>query len=396
MPIRYNQIAIYALYMMIPAIIYSKALITICYVIIVLMGILSFITNRSAKWDAHLGALLLIGIPMVLSGINSANFDQWLHHVTIKLPFIIVPVSFMILPRVRGKVILRLHIFLLFVLTVSVMPILMDLALDFESVIDRISMGQPMNTPVEHVKYSMFISYAIVSGSIWSTVYRDQLTRETLWFVLATVIFLFVSLHLMAIRTGLIISYFSLGLLGVYYVMRIKISWRQKMIYGSLAFLLVFALFKTPMIQAKLGYMLYDWSLYKQNGGFHYSDSERLYSINVGFQLWKDHLFMGTGIGDLLASCDTLYLANGRTEILNYPHSQFIFMLAGTGIIGIIIFLLGYLYPLVRLPNKYRLLLIALYTNYTLSFLVENSLERSISVAFFILFVVPLIYQEPD
>ncbi len=396
MPIRYNQIVIYALYLMIPAIIYSKALITICYGIIGLMALLCFIYRRKIEWAPRLGALTLIGLAIVISGVNSSNTDQWLHHTIVKLPFIITPIAFMALPRVSAQIILRIHLLLLFVLSCSVLPVIGDLILHYEAVIDRISMGQSVHTPIEHVKYSMFISYGIVSGLIWCSFYKDQLSQKAFWFVLGCSTFLFLTLHLLAIRTGLIICYASLGLFGMYYLYKTKFTWVQRSMAIGIVTLFILAMSQTPMIQAKMGYMFYDWKMYTQNGGVQYSDSERLFSLQVGLNLWSEQLFLGTGMGDLWDSCAAIYTANGRSEVINYPHSQLIYLLAGTGILGTGLFLIGYLYPLFRLMSKYSLLLIALYTNYSLSFIVENSMERSISVAFFLLLAIPLIYQEQD
>ena len=51
-----------------------------------------------------------------------------------------------------------------------------------------------------------------------------------------------------------------------------------------------------------------------------------------------------------------------------------------------ILFLIGFYGPLFLKGAYKEILLLLLYTNYSLSFLVENSLERSFSLAFFLFF----------
>jgi len=56
----------------------------------------------------------------------------------------------------------------------------------------------------------------------------------------------------------------------------------------------------------------------------------------------------------------------------------------------------GFYVPLLskKLKTQTGALLVFLYLNYSISFLVENSLERSVSVAFFLIFALMLIKSE--
>ena len=399
MHLRHDQVAMIALYTMPVAIMYSKALITLCYIIMAMAAIYRRIKYRSYVWNNGLGAMSLIGIAFLISGINSSNIDQWIHHCVIKLPFIIAPLTFMVLPRWSAHQILRIHLILLLVLLISIIPVLGDIFFNYHDFLDRLSVGQTVDSPIEHVKYSMFLSYGVVSGFIWITFYRDRLSRGIMWFVTFSIIFLFVISHLMAIRTGLVISYASLIICAVYFLLRAEMGIMKKVSMMLFALICMAPLIMTPMIQAKVAYMLYDWHMYVDNGGELYSDSERLFSIQVGLELWGQNLMLGTGIGDLLDMCTNIYMAQDRGGPVNYPHAQFFYLLAGTGLIGTLLFMVGFLYPL-RVSqingNKLYLLLSAIYLNYSISFLVENSMERSISIAFFLTIALPLINSKSE
>ena len=388
---RYQQIAYYALYCMVPAIIYSRALITICYVIIAVMAILVQIRENRFSFNKYLAGLGLVGLSIVLSGINSDNIEQWWNHTVIKIPFLVMPLAFMILAPIPKEVIRNLHLILLVVLSISALPPLLDILQNHEVILDRISRGQPIDTPIEHVKYSMFLAYGIMSALIWTIYYRSELSTSQVKCFWIGGAFLFIMMHLLAVRTGLVILYASLIMLGVH------VAWIRKIAFDKVATAMVvglvsiFLLIQTPMIKSKLGYMFYDWEQYASNGGANYSDSERLFSLKTGWELFSENVLLGTGIGDLFDSCEEVYQRQSRSAIINYPHSQLIYQLPGTGLIGFILFIGGYLYPLIRRHNKFYFLLIALYLNYSLSFIVENSLERSMSVAFFVIFAAVLL-----
>ena len=371
---------------MIPAIIYSRALITICYVIIAVMAILVQIRENRFSFNKYLAGLGLVGLSIVLSGINSDNIEQWWNHTVIKIPFLVMPLAFMILAPIPKEVIRNLHLILLVVLSISALPPLLDILQNHEVILDRISRGQPIDTPIEHVKYSMFLAYGIMSALIWTIYYRSELSTSQVKCFWIGGAFLFIMMHLLAVRTGLVILYASLIMLGVHVAWIRKIAFDKVATAMVLGLVSIFLLIQTPMIKSKLGYMFYDWEQYASNGGANYSDSERLFSLKTGWELFSENVLLGTGIGDLFDSCEEVYQQQSRSAIINYPHSQFIYQLAGTGLIGFGLFIGGYLYPLIRRHNKFYFLLMALYLNYTLSFLVENSLERSMSVAFFIVF----------
>ena len=313
---RYQQIAYYALYCMIPAIIYSRALITICYVIIAVMAILVQIRENRFSFNKYLAGLGLVGLSIVLSGINSDNIEQWWNHTVIKIPFLVMPLAFMILAPIPKEVIRNLHLILLVVLSISALPPLLDILQNHEVILDRISRGQPIDTPIEHVKYSMFLAYGIMSALIWTIYYRSELSTSQVKCFWIGGAYLFIMMHLLAVRTGLVILYASLIMLGVH------VAWIRKIAFDKVATAMVvglvsiFLLIQTPMIKSKLGYMFYDWEQYASNGGANYSDSERLFSLKTGWELFSENVLLGTGIGDLFDSFEEVYQQQSRSAII--------------------------------------------------------------------------------
>ena len=106
---------------------------------------------------------------------------------------------------------------------------------------------------------------------------------------------------------------------------------------------------------------------------------------------------IGVGYGDVLEEAHVYYdQTYKRQDLFKLPHSQYLLTLAGSGLLGFIIFMVGFFTPLLskKLKTKTGTLLLLLYLNYSISFLVENSLERSVSVAFFLLFALLLLKAE--
>jgi O-antigen ligase len=193
-------------------------------------------------------------------------------------------------------------------------------------------------------------------------------------------------MHILAVRTGLVILYLS-----VFVLLCIRLSQRNELRWSiiSLLILCFFAVLTPrliPSLHTKIGYMYHDWQMYREGTGALYNDSDRIESLAIGWKLIQRNPIVGVGMGDLRKECVVEYKKTGRTDSYKLPHSQLVYVWAGCGIIGLILFLSGFYGPLWAVGWRSSYFLGFLYLNYSLSFLVENSLERSFSLAFFLFF----------
>ena len=121
--------------------------------------------------------------------------------------------------------------------------------------------------------------------------------------------------------------------------------------------------------------------------GHTYSDATRLRSYEIGWQVYLDHPYIGVGAGDLRSEMkerfQEKYPASSKYIL---PHNQFLTTLAGMGLIGFIIFLTAFIQPLSAGRWKESLLFLNFQLTAALSVLVENTLENSVGVAFYVLF----------
>ena len=130
--------------------------------------------------------------------------------------------------------------------------------------------------------------------------------------------------------------------------------------------------------------MIYDLNEYMKDGGDRYSDSDRINSLIVGWEIFKEHPVAGTGIGDLKDVCNEKYESKfGPEKYVLYPHNQYLFILAGMGLIGLIAFLLCLWGPVFMENHQHNYFFLAIVLVFSIGFLFDNALERSFSAGFY-------------
>lgn len=368
----------------VPSILYVRSGITIIYVLWSLLARYRAIYGGIRPKIGSSIWLGLIFIAVLISGFNSENIAIWSVQLRIYAPFALMPIVFGYLPKLKEEDLLRLLYWVFIVMLVSAAIVCLDSLLSIASVTDQIRRGASIYTPIEHVKYSMFNAFVLLA-MIWVYL-RYKLKHRRL--VLLGILALFIMMHWMATRSGLVISYTGLFIIAFLMIKREGFRAQISKLIGAMLISTIIAFLFFPTLQAKIGYMKHDWLM----GQSHYSDSARRISNRLALSLWHDSPILGVGGGDALHEAQGIAGGLGhQSSAIMLPHSQFILVLVRSGLLGLSLFLLGWLMPLRSLRSeRHAAILVLLYWTYGLSFLVENSFERSISVAFF-LFVFLLI-----
>ena len=344
----------------------------------------------SFKWWKNRSFLLvtLLFFLFVISGINSSNIGEWVHHLKMRLPFLAFPLVFYKLPAWNKKELMGLHVFFIGILFLSSIPVLYYILANFDVVFQDIARGRPIETPVNHVKYSIFIAYGIISGLI---IFFKGYVVKYRWekkLLLLLVVYLTVFLHILAVRSGIAVLYICVFLLGMIY------SYRSGSIRAMGATLIILILIPLaafnfiPSLNKRIHYMVYDFNEFRKDGGDNYSDSDRINSLKVGLFLFRHNPLMGTGVGDIRDECEMQYLKSfGKDKRVLYPHNQYLFIAASTGVLGLFLFLAGLWGPLIINHNYKDYLLLMLILMFSTGFMVDNLMERSFSAAFFAFFL---------
>lgn len=351
--------------------------------------------------DAVALSLLLL-VPSV-SFFWSENLHFWLERVRVRIPFFVIPWVFANLPLLSKQQ----YRSVLYVLVGAVFFICIGVGIHFllhmDDILARLGMGQPVPVPRNHIRFNLILATTIlVGGWLWEQgyVWRYRWERKVL---LTVVAFLFIFIHVLSVRSGMVTLYAALLFSIFRFVLRTR-RWKVGLI--TLAVLLltpIIAVQSIPSLQKKVAYMVWDWQQYQNNVGDNYSDSERWVSISAGIQLWRENPWIGVGTGDLPQEIQRV--VNQRypkyTSEPKLPHNQFIYILAGTGIIGLILSLAAFFWPIFMGKRRYFYLFATFQVIILISFLVEYTIETSIGVAYYLFYLhwfgsMATVEREPD
>lgn len=330
-------------------------------------------------------------IPFVLvlvSGLWSSDMDYLLERLRIKLPFLVLPFAFASLPKLGKKEIYTVFYFLILIMGIACLWCLGQYLGNFEVVNEQIKRGIPFPTPSNHIRFALVLALSIIAGA---TLFYEKFhfqSKSERWLIGGITIFLFLFLHVISVRSGLVSFYFALFVLIVFYIIKTK-----KYLQGLGAIILLACIpliaYKTvPSLKNKINYALWDLKQYQKGLGKDYSDSERITSLEIGLKVGNEHPILGVGAGDLKQRMYQIY-ANEYSGKFSprMPHSQFVSLYAGTGIIGLLIFLFAYFFPLFYKKNFKNPLFLALHAIVFVSFFMENTIENNFGISLYLLFL---------
>lgn len=331
--------------------------------------------------------LLLLFVPAV-SFFWSDNHTYWLERVRVRLPFLVLPWVFANLPQLSlRKLYLPLYV-LVWALTIICLGATVNFALHFDDVLAGIGRGDPIPVPRSHIRFSLILATGIVAGGwLWLQGFFWRWRWER-WALAAALLFLFFFIHLLSVRSGIVGLYamllFSLG----------RFLWRtRRWGVGLIALAIIIlapivAMRTLPSFEMRIRYMIWDWQQYEQNVGNTYSDAERMISLKVGWQLWQENPLVGVGTGDL--PTEVRRVVNEKYPQYNdapkLPHNQFVYILAGTGIIGLVLSFVAFFAPIAVGDYRRFCLFAAFQVLVFTSFLVEYTIETAIGVAFYLFY----------
>ena len=326
---------------------------------------------------------------LVLVGtFYSTDFRYSFERLQLKIPFLALPFAFFCLPRLPKRGYLGLFSYLVTILFLTNLGIGANYLLNFDEINLAIEHGKPIPTPRNHVRFSLLLSLGILAGIVLTYKRFYLRWKAETWLIGIFTFFNFIFIHILSVRSGLVVLYCSL-FIGILFMMFLQ----KKYLLGAVSIILVsllpFAAYHTlPSFKSKIDYGTWELNEFTHGRLVKGSDQGRLLSLQVGYQLFKENPIFGVGSGDLRREVKKKYelLYPEQTERL-MPHNQFLSVAAGAGIIGLLIFLFAFLYPFLT-GGRYRdPFFVLLLITFSLSFLVENTLENSIGIGFFCLFL---------
>lgn len=336
--------------------------------------------------------LSLFLLIVVFSGIYSADKHSWLNWVRVKLPYIALPLAFAPVTRLSEKRFTAILSGFVVILSASVLIVLLNYFANYKAITEALNRGNAIPIPfthshISHIRYTLMLAFAFFC--CWYLVEQKRFvftTREK-WLQGFLMAFLFVALHILTVRSSLLALY-----LGIFILLIRWIFIGKKFIPGVALLLIMMAIpyagSKTiPSWQNKLAYMDYDKNQFLKGDFSNLSDGVRLISMQGGLQLAKQNIWLGVGAGDLKSEMDKFYsTAYPQLPEADHklPHNQLIWTLATTGVIGLSIFLIAFLLPVIFNGNYKNWLFVIFHLTLFSSFFTEATLEEQIGTGFYL------------
>jgi O-antigen ligase len=336
----------------------------------------------------HYWVFSMLFLTVALSGLWSEDFNFWLERTRIRIPFVVLPWAMANLPQLSWRQYCAVPSILVASLVLICIGVGVNFWLDPETILWGLREGQPVPVPRHHIRFSLILTIGVLAGGwLWSKGFYWKYPVER-HLVPAAVIFLFVFIHFLSVRSGLVALYAALLFTVVRFIHKTRL-WRWAVLAGAVVITIpIIAVTTMPSLQQRIAYMRHDWNSYKTTGGENYSDSERFVSLHVGAQIGLDHPLIGIGMGDLETATAnyTRKLYPAYRETPKMPHNQFVFIWAGLGAIGFLLSCWALFYHTVQ-QKYYRFYPFIIFQVVVLiSFLVEYTLETAIGAAFYVFY----------
>ncbi|MEZ5016619.1 MAG: O-antigen ligase family protein [Flavipsychrobacter sp.] len=355
----------------------------------ILMGVIALWNIHPKEWLKE--RWWLVGASWValyaLSSFWSEDSGYWSSRVEVKLPILLLPLAFAFIPSFTIKQLKRLTFFIaICLLAGSIYSIWHLLAsADFAEQY-RYSKVLPTIAHNDHIRYSLFVTLFI----IWSLTIWSYYTTLQKWFIVSVIILLTAFLHVLAVRTGL------LGLYIFFFVGALHIIFNKNRVVGGALILLIMLSgiigYKyVPTLRNKVDYVVYSYKMLQTgNHTGNYSDIGRLLSYDIALKKSKDNMLLGVGVGDMMDEMNDGYeqwYPYVEQQYRLIPHNQFLTVLLGTGVVGLLLFSVWIFMPLGLLRRKGSFFLLATWLVLLPMLLVEPALEVQIGVFVFLIFL---------
>lgn len=322
-----------------------------------LLSISMMFFGLTALWGHHPRQWLqqqwwLLGLPWVLlyalSWFWSGNKGLWATLVQIKLPFLLLPLAFSLLPAFSARQLRAFTLLLFLILFAGMGYSLFSFLENTTAFIASYKYAKLIPSPADgdHIRFSTMVALAFCWGMYQWPLLPQKWMR---WLLGFTLVFSFCYLHLLAAKTGLLLLYVFLITFIVYLLTQKK----QRLKGIALLVLAIagvaLAYYLMPTFSERIGYTWYsisEFRLGERSGS--YSDIGRIISYEIALHLIRDFPMLGVGVGDLLNAMSMgydLYYPQIPTAQRLIPHNQLLTIALGAGLPAALLFIIWLLQP---------------------------------------------------
>lgn len=352
----------------------SRALVSLSSVLIVV----PFFFHRQIDQRTRvlLVAVLLILLPVIISGFWSENHALWWNSVVVKIPLVTMLLGIGSVYFSAERKTKLIYLYLLFISLGCIWSFSYYL-LDPTTIQAAYLQAKTLPTPADndHIRFSWMVVIAVILG-FYS--WRTTQTKTTRYLLAACLVLLVVYLHVLAAKTGLVCLYAGSGMYIIYLII-VQKKWKPGLLLLAVCAVAAFACYQTmPTLRNRVQYVLYDFSNYSSGKILPgYSDASRWLSIKAGYQLTAQHPFAGVGFGDMLSAIDQWHQLNHPSSLAYerfLPANEWLVYGTGSGLPGVLCFTAGFVLLLYRTTSR-NIFSVIVTTISLIPFLFDDTLE---------------------
>ena len=368
---------------------YFRALLSIAMIGFTLIGLLS---AKPKFWfknllnSKSLFALIISILAVIPSVLYSNNLNYFSLRIQILIPFLVMPFAYAQMdeiPEKRKKIII--YTFVLGVIITAIQALVFYFNNQAE-VNQAYLESRVMPTMVgHHPTFSLMCAFSIYL--LYNSFKNESVLLYKSIIVFIT-IFLIIFLHIFSVRAGLF-SFYGLVLLVFYEQIILKKQYILSFsIFVLCAIVAVFTFKFSPTVRNKLTNTQNDINNYKNGGSANdQSLGSRMISYKNAIEITENSSwFLGCGLGDI-EDLNNQIFAEKYPDVTKkiIPHNQFLFYLASIGMIGLLIFLASFYFPIIS--DFQNMNLLAHFLVISMAFLIEAFLTTQLGVAYTIIFI---------
>lgn len=390
-----SDIAIICILLMVSGLLISRLFLSLG---MILFGINALWNVSPRKWIQNkwwLAGLAWVAM-YAISWFWSTNKEEWGVFLQLKLPVILLPLAFPFVPRFTARQLQNLTLAMGLMFLAGAGYSISFLVRDYAHFIQEYNVSHILPTPVYRdylcfsVSCALYIAWVVY---MWPRLFTNSIK----WIIAAACALLFIYLHVLASKSGLIAIYIFAISYAVYSVIA------KRSVAGILGVLaipvfLYCAVTFIPTLRERKEHIVYTWYRYMdQDKTGKLGDLSRLMSYDISVKLIKEQPLQGVGTGDMLDAMKVGYAKYypNVTEEINklIPHNQFLAVGLGCGIPAMLLFALWVLMPLFRKGTKRdKFFLSVTWTMLLLMLFIEPFLESQFGVFIYLFFLLMVMH----
>jgi O-antigen ligase len=353
------------------------------------------IINHTKNWKKYQTSLIgisffIIVLVYFIPILYSQNQVSFWNIFKNKIPFLFLPMTILSIGYIEKKwTDLLTYLFIICCLLSSIWSYHQYLQ-NIDLYTNLYTHGQVLPTLIHHIPFAVLLSIGLLF-SLFNMLKKISVKEKIVNTFFA--IWLFYFIHVLSVRTGLILTYTGLILFIIILLLKLKNIVFTIGFTSIIMIISILAYKNITTIQHKINYTKYGLSLFKngQDTLNQVSDSRRFLSDEIGIELIKQHPILGVGFGDLQDEMDTIYKQRYplfQQDVYSPIHNQYLYTIAGSGLIMGILFIIALLLPLIQFVKWQKWQFSMLYCMLLLVMLWEAFLQNQIGTSIYLIIVI--------